>query len=79
MIVTVSPAPLSSLPAATFMPHCSAQYGQCVAVGAFTGVRTGSEVGMRPIVLSSGFTAGSLLLPLCYKPLTGFTFAAHRL
>ena len=61
------------------MPHCSAQYGQCVAVSAFTGVRAGSEIGMGPMVLSGGFTAGSPLLPMCYKPLTAFTFGMSRM
>ncbi|GGS56149.1 hypothetical protein GCM10010156_13400 [Planobispora rosea] len=77
MIVTIPSAPSSVTPAATFMPHCRAQYGQCVAAGAFTGVGAESEIGMRPMVLSSGFTAGSLLLPLCYKQPTGFTFAVR--
>ncbi|GLX96961.1 hypothetical protein Hesp01_49110 [Herbidospora sp. NBRC 101105] len=53
------------------MPHCRAQYGQCVAVPAGSGDITDagaeSENGMGPMVLSGGFTAGSLLLPLCYK------------
>lgn len=30
---------------------------------------------MGPMVLSGGFTAGSLLLLLCYKPLTALTYA----
>ncbi|GAA3113439.1 hypothetical protein GCM10010466_00610 [Planomonospora alba] len=77
--VPVPPAPPApAAPPATFMPHCRAQYGQWVATGAFTGSRVGSEIGMGPMVLSGGFTAGSLLLPLCYKPLTAFTPASTR-
>ncbi|GAA3030188.1 hypothetical protein GCM10017559_66010 [Streptosporangium longisporum] len=65
-------------PVATFMPHCRAQYGQWVAVPAFTGGGAGSETGMDPMVLSGGFTARSPLLPMCYKPLTAFTCAMRR-
>jgi hypothetical protein len=34
---------------------------------------------MDPIVVIGGFTAGSLLLPLCYKPLTALTPAIGEL
>ncbi|GIH47986.1 hypothetical protein Mro03_31650 [Microbispora rosea subsp. rosea] len=66
------------------MPHWSAQYGQWVAEPTvvpavacdITGPGACSEIGMDPMVLTGGFTAGSLLLPLCYKAPTALTSAS---
>jgi hypothetical protein len=57
------------VPASTNMPHCSAQYGQCVGVG-----------DMSLIVRPGGFEAESRVLPGRYKHFTGRAAArcAHR-
>lgn len=61
--------------AAAFRPYREARWGRYAVVPAFTRVWGGSETDMDPMVLSGGFTAWSPLLPMCYKPLTAFTYA----